>query len=161
MTESLKHSALILKLNERLFVNALAGVTDSQATHRISEHNNPIVWIATHTVWARYNMAAMLGKPGENPYNGLFENFKAFDASMQLPAIADIITEWKKATVLLNEGLESVSEGHLGGDAPFKNPTGDFTIGGTIAFLAQHESYDIGQLGFLKKFHTNEPMSYN
>ncbi len=161
MTESIKHIATILRLSERLFVNALAGVTETQAAHRISGHNNPIVWIATHTVWARYNMAAMLGKPGTNPYQGLFENFKAYDTSMQLPAIADIIAEWKKASVLLIEGLESVSEAHLGGDAPFKNPTGDFTIGGALAFLTQHESYDIGQLGFLKKFHTNEPMSYN
>jgi hypothetical protein len=161
MTESIKHIATILRLSERLFVNAFAGVSETQAAHRISDHNNPIVWIATHTVWARYNMAAMLCKPGTNPYQGLFENFKAYDASMQLPAIADIIAEWKKASLLLNEGLESVSEGHLGGDAPFKNPTGDFTIGGALAFLTQHESYDIGQLGFLKKFHTNEPMSYN
>ena len=67
----------------------------------------------------------------------------------------------KGLLALLIEGLESVSEAHLGGDAPFKNPTGDFTIGGALAFLTQHESYDIGQLGFLKKFHTNEPMSYN
>jgi len=27
--------------------------------------------------------------------------------------------------------------------------------------LAQHESYDIGQLGLLKKFFTKEAMSYN
>ncbi len=30
----------------------------------------------------------------------------------------------------------------------------------TIAFLAQHESYDIGQLGFLKKYNTNDAMAY-
>jgi len=28
------------------------------------------------------------------------------------------------------------------------------------AFLAQHESYDIGQLGFLKKYYTAEAMKY-
>jgi len=44
----------------------------------------------------------------------------------------------------------------LAADAPFKNPTGDSTIGGTIAFLAQHESYDIGQIGLLKKYFTKK-----
>ena len=45
--------------------------------------------------------------------------------------------------------------------APFKSPIGDFTIGGTIAFLAQHESYDIGQAAYLKKYFTKEAMSYS
>ena len=34
------------------------------------------------------------------------------------------------------------------------------TFGGTIAFLTQHESYDIGQIAFLKKYHTKEAMKY-
>ena len=38
---------------------------------------------------------------------------------------------------------------------------GDFTIGGTIIFLAQHESYDIGQMGYLKKYFTKEAMKYS
>ena len=161
MTKVIYHSSLILNLNERLFLNALAGITEEAAKQRISGHNNPVIWIATHTVWARYNMAALMGKPGENPYNGLFENFKPFEESMNLPTLATVIEEWKKASVLLKEALDTVTDEHLAADAPFKNPGGDSSIGGTIAFLAQHESYDIGQLGLLKKFHTKEAMSYN
>ena len=161
MTKLLSHSALILNLNERLFINSLAGVTDEQAKQRLSNHNNPLNWLATHTAWARYNMAAMLGKPGNNPYNGLFENFKPFEESMKFDSLEKIQEEWNKASALLKEGLASVSEEHLASDAPFKNPTGDSSIGGTIAFLAQHESYDIGQMALLKKFLTKEAMSYN
>ena len=161
MTGTLKHSSLILNMNSRLFLNALAGVTDEAANHRLSDHNNPLIWIATHTVWARYNMAALLGKPAENPYSGMFENFKAYDAAMNLPTLASMKDEWNKATELLNEGLSTAPDQHLDADAPFKNPTGDSSIGGTIAFLAQHESYDIGQMAFLKKYHTKEAMSYN
>ena len=161
MIKALDHSALILNLNERLFINALAGVTDEQAKQRLSDHNNPLNWLATHTAWARYNMAALLGKPGNNPYNGMFEGFKPFEESMKFDSLEKIKDEWKKASTLLNEALAAVTDEHLAADAPFKNPTGDSSIGGTIAFLAQHESYDIGQMALLKKFLTKEAMSYN
>ncbi len=161
MLNVLNHSSLILNLNQRLFVNCLAGVTDAQAKERISDHNNPFNWLATHTAWARYNIAALLGKPGNNPYNGIFEGFKPFDDSMQFDSLEKIKDEWNKASELVNEGLASVTEEHLAADAPFKNPTGDSTIGGTIAFLAQHESYDIGQMALLKKYLTKEAMSYS
>jgi len=161
MKSSIYYTQLVLNLNERLFLNALVGVTEEQAKERISNHNNPLIWIATHTVWARYNMAMLLGKPGNNPYNGMFENFKAYEDSMNFPTLETLKNEWEKASGLLKEASESVSEEHLAGDAPFKNPIGDFTIGGTIAFLSEHESYSIGQIGFLKKFLTKEAMSYN
>ncbi len=161
MNNAIYHSKLIFGLNDRLYINSLAGVTDELAAQRLSNHNNPLIWLITHTVWARYNAAQLLGKSGNNPYNGMFENFKPFDLSMKFQKIEQVKEEWKKATVLLKEGLESVSEQHLAADAPFKNPTGDSTIGGTIAFLAQHESYDIGQMALLKKYLTKEAMSYN
>lgn len=161
MLNALNHTALMLSLNERLFINCLAGVTDAQAKERISDHNNPFNWLATHTTWARYNMAALLGKPANNPYNGLFENFKPFDQSMQFDSLEKIKEEWNKASALLREALASVTEDHLAGPAPFQNPTGDSTMGGTIAFLTQHESYDIGQMALLKKYLTKEAMSYS
>jgi hypothetical protein len=161
MKSSIHESGLIFNMNERLFLNSLAGVTDEQAKERISTHNNPLIWIATHTVWARYNIAGLLGKPGENPYTGMFENFKPIDDTMKFPTLDTIRSEWKKASDLLKEALAAITEEHLASPAPFASPIGDPTMGGTITFLAQHESYDIGQAAFLKKFLTKEAMSYN
>jgi hypothetical protein len=161
MSNSKYHSELIFNLNDRLFTNALAGVTEEQANQRISDHNNPLLWLATHTVWARYNAAMLLGKPGDNPFNGMFENFKPYDVSMKLPTLDEVKKEWQKATDLLKEAITTVSEEHLNSECPLKSPTGVFTFGGTIAFLAQHESYDIGQMALLKKYYTREAMSYN
>ena len=161
MNNSVYQSKIILKMNERLFKSTLEGVSEEQAKERIAGHVNPVSWIASHTVWARYNTLMFLGKPAENPYNDLFANFKAYDASLHYPSLAEIKKEWEKVSALLNDALDSVSEEHLAGDSPVKSPIGDFTNGGTIAFFAQHESYDIGQLGLLKKFFTKEAMSYN
>jgi DinB superfamily len=162
MAKSIYQSEIILNLNTRLFQNALAGVTEEQAKERISDHNNPLGWLSAHTVWARYNTCAMLGKPAtKNPYDGLFESFKPFDAAADYGTLAQAQVEWQNASALLKEALASVTEEHLAADCPLKSPIGDFTFGGTVAFLAQHESYDIGQMAFLKKYLTKEAMSYN
>jgi hypothetical protein len=158
---SIYHSELIFNLNTRLFLNALAGITEEQAKERISDHNNPICWLAAHTVWARYNTLAMLGKPASNPYEGLFEGFKPFDGSTDYGTVAKAKTEWNKVSELLKEALATVTEDHLAADCPLKSPIGDFSFAGTVTFLAQHESYDIGQIAFLKKYYTKEAMSYN
>jgi len=152
---------IIFNLNTRLFLNALEGVTEAQAKERISDHNNPLNWLVAHTIWARYNTCAMLGRPAaKNPFDGLFENFKPFDAAANYGTLANAKTEWNKASELLKEALATVTEEHLAADCPFKSPSGDFSFGGTIAFMAQHESYDIGQIGLLKKYFTKEAMSY-
>ncbi len=162
MAKSLQHTENILNMNTRLFLSALDGVTEAQAKERISDHNNPFSWLAAHTVWARYNTCAMLGKPAaKNPYDGLFENFKPFDAAANYGTLVQAKEEWNKASELLKEALASVTEDHLAADCPLKSPIGDFTFGGTVTFLAQHESYDIGQIAFLKKYYTKEAMSYN
>ena len=104
----------------------------------------------------------MLGKPAaKNPYDGLFENFKPFDAAADYGTLAQAKDEWKKASDLLKDALATVTEEHLAADSPLKSPIGDFSFGGTVTFLAQHESYDIGQIAYLKKYFTKEAMSYN
>jgi hypothetical protein len=159
-TSLLHQTELIFNLNTRLFVNSLAGITEEQATIRISDHNNPVNWLAAHTVGARFGIIAMLGKPAVNPYEGLFEKFKPFDASQDYGSLAKAKTEWKKATVLLQSALSGVTEGYMTGESPLKSPIGDFTNAGTMAFLAHHETYQIGQIAFLKKYLTGEAMSY-
>ena len=156
------YCGLVVNLNTRLFINALDGVTEEQARQRISEHNNPLYWLAAHTVWARYMMCALLGKPtASNPYEGLFEKFKPYDPALDYGTLAMAKAEWQKASDLLQEALAGVTDAHLAAEGPLKNPTGDASFGGTVAFLAQHESYDIGQMAFLKKYFTKEAMSYN
>ena len=161
MSKSINQSQIIFSMNDRLFLSTLQGVTEEQAKERIIGHVNPVNWIAAHTVWARYNALMFLGAPAGNPYNDLFENFKAYDASLTYPTLAAIKDEWKKVSGLLQDAIKNVSEEHLAADAPIKNPIGDFTNWGTVTFFTQHESYDIGQLGLLKKFLTKEAMSYN
>jgi hypothetical protein len=161
VTKSTYHSELILDLNERLFINALEGVTEEQAKERLSDHNNPICWIAAHVLDSRYFMLVFLGRPSKNPYGHLFENFRPFDPSLNYPTLTEVRSEWKKVSVLLREALNAVTDEQLDGESQIRVPVADATNGGALAFFAEHESYEIGQLGFLKKYYTKEAMSYN
>ncbi|MEO6694271.1 MAG: DinB family protein [Ignavibacteria bacterium] len=161
MIKSIKQTELMLNMNTSLFNNALEGVTETQSTKRISDHSNSLIWLYTHTVWGRYLICGVLGKPvAKNPYEGMFENFKPFDPSDKYQTLEEVKAEWSRSTELLNEALASVTEEYLSADCPFKSQIGDNTNGGTFAFLVQHESYDIGQMAFLKKYYTKEAMKY-
>ena len=157
---SIRTSLLILKLNHRLFLNALEGVTDEQASERISEHSNPLIWIATHIVWGSYQILQYLGKPLDNPYKGMFEKFKPYSPGDTYPSLESLKAEWKKLGGQVKTALHEVTEEFLAADSSFKSPVGDSTNAGALAFLVQHESFTIGQLAYLKKYFSREAMKY-
>jgi hypothetical protein len=47
MKKSIQPLVTIFHLN--LFNNTLAGVSEEQAANNISDHNNPMNWLAAHT----------------------------------------------------------------------------------------------------------------
>jgi hypothetical protein len=160
MSKSTNTLSIILKLNERLFMNALKGITKDQAHERISGHNNPVSWLAPHTVDARYNILYFMGKPAMSPFKSLFENFRPYSSELEYPSLEATKAEWDKVSGLINEALAALTDEHSQAESGIKNPTGDSSNGGWMAFLAQHESYDIGQMGYLKKYLTQEAMAY-
>ena len=68
----------IFSINTSLFSNCLEGVTEEQAIQKISSNTNSLKWLAAHVVWSRYQISALMGNaPANNPFVGLFENFRA------------------------------------------------------------------------------------
>ena len=135
MAKSIYQSEIIFNLNSRLFVNTLDGITESQARERISDHNNNLIWLAAHTVWARYNTSMFLGNPpAKNPYDTLYANFKPYDPVDTYPRLAEVKTECQTAPALHNEPLESVSEEHIAANPTKKGPIGTNINSGTTAF---------------------------
>src|SRR5262245_20963153 len=126
MKNSTYQSEITANLNTKLFLNALDGITDEQAKERISDHNNPLNWLAAHNIWARYYMCKLLGKPpAKNPYDGYFEGFKPFDPEQQFQTVTELKEEWNKSTKLLKQAFDSVSEEHLDSQCPLNSPIGD------------------------------------
>lgn len=62
---------------------------------------------------------------------------------------------------VLDEALESVSADRLAEEPEIQFGMGDPTILGGVAFLAQHESYHVGQIAYLRRLVGLEAMSYD
>ena len=43
MSKSNYQAEIMFNMNSRLFINALEGVTEEQANHKISDHNNSVI----------------------------------------------------------------------------------------------------------------------
>lgn len=48
MSKSNYQAEIMFNMNSRRFINALEGITEEQANHRFSDHNNSIIWLGTH-----------------------------------------------------------------------------------------------------------------
>ncbi|PWN67189.1 DinB family protein [Chryseobacterium oncorhynchi] len=161
MIPSINGLANILKLNEKLFINALENITHEHTNDRLSEHNNPVNWLTNHILWGRYEILNLLGKSNEtNPYTDLFKNFKPYDEEIEFNQIEYIKEEWSKMVLLISEALETATEEQLAEEPKSVTPMGIPTKFGNLSFLVWHENYHLGQLAFLKKYYTEEAMKF-
>ena len=152
----------IFRLNTKLFINCIEGITEEQSNATISSDTNSIKWVAAHIIWARYNASSIMGNPpANNPYIGLFEDFRPTNKEDDYKTITEIKEEWKKASDLLENSFSKIEPDFWEKEAPIKFPLlGDDSNAGLITFFAQHESFHLGQLAILKKAIVGISMKY-
>ena len=152
----------IFNLNTKLFTNCIEGITEEQSNATISPYTNCIKWVAAHIIWARYNASSIMGNPpANNPYIGLFEDFRPTNQEDDYKTITEIKEEWKKASDLLENSFSKIEPDFWEKEAPMKFPLlGDDSNAGLITFFAQHESFHLGQLAILKKAIVGISMKY-
>lgn len=146
-------------LQTRLFKNATEGISDAHASKKPNEHTNHIAWLAGHVVSTRFMLANMLGVPAKEPFPALFENGKGLDPKVAYPSMNDLRKDWETISASMHNALKKISEDQLYAELPKGLPMGKRMID-FIGFIAHHEGYTIGQLGFLRRFHGYEAMKY-
>jgi uncharacterized damage-inducible protein DinB len=149
----------ILKLNARLFTNALEGVDDEMANRRVIDGVNRIIFIACHMMEARFAMARMAGSEREAPFRELLD---VTDVSQirEYPPLESVRQAWDEVSNELEKLLPAATEEVLAGSPTYPFPVEDKTTFGGITFLLQHEAYHLGQLGLLRRALGLEAMSW-
>lgn len=150
----------LLKLNTKLLANCLDGLDDETARRRIDDKTNNIAFITCHLVDARYYLAGYLGIEAVNPLKEVLEGLKSIEDFTEFPLIREVLAAWEEVSGLLEERLQRLEPADLAAESSQKFPIADDTVLGGIAFLVQHDSYHIGQLGLLRKSLGLEAMSY-
>jgi len=150
----------IFSLNTRLLLNCIVGVSDTHAAERVLPGTNSVAFIVAHVVDARYFVAKLLGRPIYNPLEVVLGDVQRMEDVTHLPTLFELRNMWLTVGKHLPDCLESASADLLAAPSPQAFPVGDGSLLGGIAFLAQHESYHIGQLALLRKALGYPPMSY-
>ncbi len=160
MDAALRSVSTILDLNTRLFVNCLAGVDDTSGLKRLDSVTNNMTFIAAHLLDARHFLARLLGVTVANLPTESLRDVQSVEEAHDLPKLEELRDGWRQVSKSLMDRLNTVSDEELRKKSDSSFPVQDSTVFGAISFLAQHESYHLGQLGFLRKRLGFDPMSY-
>jgi uncharacterized damage-inducible protein DinB len=151
MEAALAPLAEIFALDTDLLLNSITGVSEAHAAERVLPGTNSLAFLVAHAIDARHFVAALLGRPGANPLGERLRDATGIDDVVALPPLADLRELWLEASRHLEVALEAASAEGLRAGSEQKFPVADRTLLGTVAFLAHHESYHVGQLALLRK----------
>jgi uncharacterized damage-inducible protein DinB len=150
----------ILELNTDLLLNCLKDVSDAEARQRLAAGGNSLLFLAAHLTDSRHFLAARLDRPLHNPVAPFLEKARGIADVTAWPPVADVRAAWQAVSAHLLAALDALTAGELATPDAHRFPVSDTSRLGMIAFLAQHDSYHIGQLAFLRRQLGRPPMAY-
>jgi uncharacterized damage-inducible protein DinB len=101
-------------------------------------------------VESRYYILKVLGDKASSPFADRV-GWKAIEEIPELPTLEEIDSAWTEVAALVDQKLRSLTREQL--DAPHETqmPIESKTKLGIVGFMAQHDSYHLGQLSILRK----------
>jgi uncharacterized damage-inducible protein DinB len=155
--------AEIFQLNTRLYANCLAGLNDETARARPSGKGamNSAAFIAAHLVDSRYWILSLMGGKETSPLKGCEGGFNNIEQVTSYPSLAETQKAWNDVGRTLHRQLDAVTPAQWDARHDLGFTMGDNSLFAILTFMAQHESYHLGQLGLLRKHAGLEAMAYD
>jgi uncharacterized damage-inducible protein DinB len=160
MDARLEPLAALFDQNTDLALNCLDGIDDQAARRQASPELNSMAFILAHITDSRHYLAAWLGHAIDNPLSAALRDAKGIADAGALPSVDVLRTHWQHISTHLAATFATTPPELLNESSPQRFPIADSSRLGAIAFLAQHESYHIGQLGLLRRQAGREAMGY-
>jgi uncharacterized damage-inducible protein DinB len=148
----LQDVALIFKLNNGVVRTALDALPDEDFWRRPEGGGNPIGWMLGHIAGARFNLLNRLGDPAKTGWGNIFARGMPLAEAQTYPSRAALQEAWTGTHGRMRDAFASVTPQTLA-EKLGRNigPLTDPTVGETITFLAFHEAYHAGQMGYLRR----------
>jgi uncharacterized damage-inducible protein DinB len=150
MHPSISPLASIFRLNTELLLHCLEGVDDERASLRGVPPVNSIAFLVSHLTESRHFTAGLLGAPLASPFSPVFSAARSLEEAGPLPAVEELRRFWEVASAHLSVAIERTDTAQLVQPSQ-QLPGSDGTLLGALAFLAQHESYHLGQIAILRR----------
>ena len=150
----------IFLLTTDLVLNCIEDMSEDVASRRADGSANSAAFLVAHLTDTRHFLASWLGNPLENPLAVELRDARGIDDVQNLPTLDVLRAHWKAVSTHLMEVLELVPPELLNESSPQRFPVGNSRLD-ALAFLAQHESYHVGQLGWIRRRSGMEAMKYS
>lgn len=150
----------ILELNTDLLLNCLDGLSDEEARRQLAGGGNTVAFLAAHLTDTRHFLAQRLGRPLANPLSRYLAEASSIDDIVEWPSLAEQREWWVDVSRHVGTVVAARTADELRRQNVHRFPMEDSTELGLIAFLVQHDSYHIGQLGFLRRQLGKPAMAY-
>jgi uncharacterized damage-inducible protein DinB len=143
--------ALIFKLNNNLIARSLDGLSDQEVWAQPSGSGNPIAWLLGHLTETRAGMLGEIGVPFDYGWSRTFQRGSGLQDPAGYPARDVIEAAWKATHAAMRDAFATVSADRLQAPVIRRPVPGVEHLVDLIAFCGFHESYHVGQIGFIRK----------
>lgn len=151
MNPQVKGLMEIFKLNSSLMGVGFDQLNEDNSTKSVKDGINSTKWLLAHLTTSRVFIGALAGVDKPLPWDGVFnKNIKEIDMSTA-PSLDEIRTHWEGATDVLMSTLPGIDDAKLEEEPPTKFPTEEQSVLTALAFMAEHESYTVGQLSYARR----------
>lgn len=152
MNTIIKPLISIYSVNSTLFINSFKNVKESDANKRINHSTNSMIFLALHTLDARYYLLKSLGVKIKNPFAKWIDWANNIEDIKKYPKLKAVLNDWEKLDKKFIKKLSSVTAKELNKKFDVDFPGNGKPVINMISFLAEHEAYHVGQLAFLRKY---------
>jgi hypothetical protein len=141
--------SLIFKLNNEMVVRSLTDVSDEDCWRRPSS-GNPLGWLLGHVTYSRAGLMKTLGFPYDPGIGKGFERGSHLADPCDYPTRAVLENAWRDTRGRMRDAFAALTEEKLAEPAGRSLP-GVKSVADLIAFSAFHESYHVGQMGYVRR----------
>lgn len=141
--------AAIFRVNDDLIAKALEGLNAAELAQRLTDKNNPMLWIAGHVVETRVLVLRILGEQIDTPWGELFGRGATLQEGGRYPSVQEIKHVMQQINHKLYERLQALDDEHLA--EPAKGTESGQTLADQIALFSMHDSYHVGQMAYIRK----------
>jgi uncharacterized damage-inducible protein DinB len=141
----------IFNANNILITRALDGLSEDDLRRRLSDHSNSMFWLLGHIVHTRGGLLRLLGEDYRTGWGDVFRRGASELDRQEYPTLSSIERVREEIIGRVRARLASVEDDQLSKPAPTSPAPNVETVRDLIAFLAMHEAYHVGQLGFIRK----------
>jgi hypothetical protein len=142
----------MFKSNTDIVNKATADVTAEDWFRKPGDDSNHLMWVMGHLVVHRGLTLQLLGGQWDSSWASLFARGAQRVADTEYPSFEEIQSAWKQVSTDLSAALRNPPAELLAKPAPTGSPSFDGNASGTVAVLAFHDTYHVGQISYLRKW---------